>query len=54
MKDFCGFVKDFCGFLKDFCGFLRILMDLEDFMDFSGFFHEVYGIFGVKCPSRYG
>ena len=29
--------------------------DFEDFMDFfwifSGFFDEVYGIFGVKCPS---
>jgi hypothetical protein len=31
------------------------LTDFEDFMDFfricSGFFDEVYGIFGVKCPS---
>jgi hypothetical protein len=31
--------------------------DFEDFMDFfwifSGFFDEVYGIFGVKCPSTY-
>ena len=30
--------------------------DFEDFMDFfwifSGFFDEVYGIFGVKCPSE--
>ena len=29
--------------------------DFEDFLDFfwifSGFFDEVYGIFGVKCPS---
>ena len=32
------------------------LTDFEDFMDFfricSGFFDEVYGIFGVKCPSN--
>jgi hypothetical protein len=32
------------------------LTDFEDFMDFfricSGFFDEVYGIFGVKCPSE--
>ena len=31
--------------------------DFEDFMDFfwifSGFFDEVYGIFGVKCPSNF-
>ena len=34
------------------------LTDFEDFMDFfricSGFFDEVYGIFGVKCPSGLG
>ncbi len=35
----------------DFNGFSWISTDFEDFMDFSGFFDEVYGIFGVKCPS---
>ncbi len=38
------FFKEFL----DFDGFQRIL---RISWIFPGFFHEVYGIFGVKCPS---
>ncbi len=44
------FFKDFLDFDR-FQRILRISWISWISWLFSGFFHEVYGIFGVKCPS---